>query len=145
MDCEYDLFEPGKEDWTDVATRRPTDADAGCAEHYVIENERSSASENESCNERMNEDDVNENETQLKPDIRRDVTSPSDELPNGTQNENDVTGDSENAENVSSRGADITVPGISENENSDEKLSSRGTKYNLRPNPKPNNTEEYRY
>ena len=25
VDFEYDLFEPRKEDWTDVATRRPTD------------------------------------------------------------------------------------------------------------------------
>ena len=86
MDFKYDLFEPRKEDWTVVATRRPTDAEAGSAEHYVIENERSSASENESCNERMKEDDVNENETQTKPENSRGVTSKLDEPSNGTQN-----------------------------------------------------------
>ena len=44
----------------------------------------------------------------------RDVSSPLDETTNGTQNEIDVTNDLQDAENVSNRGADITVPGISE-------------------------------
>ena len=75
----------------------------------------------------------------------RDVSSPLNETTNGTQNENDVTNDLQDAENVSNKGADITVPGISENANSYVNLSPRGKKYNLRPNPTPNVTDEYRY
>ena len=66
VDFEYELFEPRKDDSTDLATRRPTDAEDGSAEHYVIENERGSASETESHSERSNEDDVIENETRTQ-------------------------------------------------------------------------------
>ena len=46
-----------------------------------------------------------------------------DETTNGTQNENDVTNDLQDAANVSNRGADITVPGISEKETFEENAS----------------------
>ena len=144
-DFEYDIFEPRKDDWTDVATRRPTDTENDSVDHYVIENERSSAIENGSCNERMNEDDVNEKEIRTQPDNSRGVSSQLEERTNGTQNENDVTNDIQDAENVSNRGADITVPRITEKENFEENFSPRGGKYNLRPNPNPNFTEEYSY
>ena len=145
VDFEYELFEPRKDDWTDVATRRPTDTEDGSLENYVIENERGSASENEGHRECSNENDVNENETRTQSRNSRDVASPWDEKTNSTQNENDVTKDLQDAGNVSNRGADITVPGISEKENSEENSSPRGGRYNLRPNPNPNFTEEYRY
>ena len=145
VDFEYELFEPRKDDWTDVATRRPTDAEDGSVENYVIENKRRSASETESHSERSNEDDVNENETRTQSRNSRDVSPPWDDTTNGTQNENDVTNDLQDAGNVSNRGADSTVPGISENENSEENSSPRGRRYNLRPNTNPNFTEEYRY
>ena len=128
-----------------MATRRPTDAEDSSVDHYVIEDERSSASENESWNERTNEDDVNKNKIRTQSRNNRDVSSPLDETTNGTENENDVTNDLKDTENVSNRGADITVPGISESGNSDENLSPRGGKYNLRPIPTPNFTDEYRY
>ena len=146
VDFEDEKIEPRKDDWTNVTTRRPTDAEDSSVDHYVIENERSSASENESCSGRTNEDDVTENEMRTQSRNNRDVSSPLDETTNGTQKkEKDVTNDLQVAENVSNKGADITVPGISENENSDENLSPRGRKYNLRPNPTPNFTDEYRY
>ena len=145
MDFEYELLEPRKDDWTDVATRRPTDTEDGSVENYVIENERSSTSETESHSERSNEYDVNENETRTQSRNNRDVSSPWDETTNSTQNENDVTNDLQDAGNVSNRGADITVPGISGKENPEENSSPRGGRYNLRPNPNPNFTEEYRY
>ena len=144
VDFENESFEPRKDDWTDVATRRPTDTEDGSVENYVTENERGSASENESHSESSNEDDVNENETRTQSRNSRDVSSPWDEKTNSTQNENDVTNDIQDAGNVSNRGADITVPGISE-ENSEENSSPRVGRYNLRPNPNPNFTEEYRY
>ena len=53
MDFEYELFEPRKDDWTDVATSRPTDAADGSVENYVIENERGSASETESNSDNL--------------------------------------------------------------------------------------------
>ena len=143
MDSEYEIFEPRKDDWTDVATRRPTDAEDGSVENYVIENERGSASETESHSERSNEDDVNENETRMQSRKSRYVSSPLDETTSSTQNENDVTNDLQDTGNVSNRGADNTVPGISGKENSEENSSPRGGRYNLRPNP--NFTDEYRY
>ena len=145
VDFEYEIFEPRKDDWTDVATRRLTDAEDDSVENYVIENERGSASETESHSERSNEDDVNENETRTQSRNSRDVTSPWDATTNSTQNENDVTNDLQDAGNVSNRGADITVPGISEEENSEQNSSPRGGRYNLRPKPNPNFTEENRY
>ena len=93
VDFEYELFEPRKDDWTDVARRRPTDAEDGSVENYVIENERGSASETESHSERSNEDDVNENETRTQSRNSRDVSSPWDETTKSTQNEKDVTDD----------------------------------------------------
>ena len=53
-------------------------------------------------------------------------------------NEND-------AQNSPKRGDDIIVPGISENDARNESLSPRGKKYNLRPNPNPDYSEDFRY
>ena len=142
VDFEYDLFEPRKENRTDVATRRPTDAECSNADNYITENERAS---NESYNERTTEYDVTENEISPRENNSSDEPSPPNETPNGTENENDVTNDLKDTENVSNTGADITVPGISERGNSNENSSPRGGKYNLRPNPTPNFTDEYRY
>ena len=80
-----------------------------------------------------------------RPATNRDVKSPLNEPPSGTEKENDVTNDLDNTEIASNGGADITVPGISENEKTGEKSSPRGGKYNLRPNPNPNFSDEYRY
>ena len=62
-----------------------------------------------------------------------------------TEDENDVTNDLESTEIASNRGADITVPRISENEKNEKNFSPRGGKYNLRPNPNPKFSDEYRY
>ena len=53
-------------------------------------------------------------------------------------NEND-------AQNSPKRGDDIIVPEISEKDTRKESLSPRGGKYNLRPNPNPNYSEDFRY
>ena len=93
VDFEYDLFEPRKENWTDVATRRPTDAEStntdndvtdeestineSCSErttrNYVTENERVS---NESYNERTTEYDVTEDEISPRENNSSDEPSP---------------------------------------------------------------------
>ena len=142
VDFEYDLFETRKENWTDVATRRPTDAEYTNTDNDVTDDERAS---NESYSERTTGNDVTENEIRPRENNSGDESSPLNETPNRTENESDVTNDLEDTENVSNTGADITVPGISENGNSDENSSPRGGRYNLRPNPTPNFTDEYRY
>ena len=71
-----------------MATPLPNDAANGGVDHYVIENERDSVNENESCTEQTNEDDVTENEIRQKPESSRDVTSPLSESPSWTENEN---------------------------------------------------------
>ena len=53
-------------------------------------------------------------------------------------NEND-------AQHSPHKGDDIIVPEISENDTRNENLSHRGGKYNLRPNPNPNYSEDFRY
>ena len=58
--------------------------------------------------------------------------------------ENNSTNDTD-LQNSPSRGDDIIVPEISENDTRNESLSPRGGKYNLRPNPNPNYSEDYRY
>ena len=53
-------------------------------------------------------------------------------------NEND-------AQNSPNKGNDIIVPQTSENDTRNESLSPREGNYNLRPNPNPNYSEDYRY
>ena len=48
-------------------------------------------------------------------------------------------------QNFPRRGDDIIVPEISESDTRNESLSPRGGKYNLRPNPNPNYSEDFRY
>ena len=92
-----------------------------------------------------NESDASENKIGPRPATSRDVPSSLNESPMGTDNEDDVTNDLESVEFASNGGADFTVPGISENERNEENSSPRGGKYNLRPNPNPNFTDEKRY
>ena len=144
-DFEYELFETKENHWPDTATRLPQDATNSEVDYYVTENESSSATESERSSERMNDNDVNTNEVRPRSANNRDASSPLSETPRGTANQNDVTNDLENAEIASERGVDIIVPGISENGKDEENSSPRGGKYNLRPNPTPNFTDEYRY
>ena len=91
------------------------------------------------------ESDANQNKIKPRSATSRDVPSSINESPMGTENENDVTNDLESTEIASNGGADFTVPGITENGKNEETSSPRGGKYNLRPNPTPNFTHEYRY
>ena len=92
----------------------------------------------------QDETDVTEDEKGTQSATSREMSSPLNETPRGTENQNDVTNDLENAEIASKGGVDITVPGISKNERNEENPSPRGGKYNLRPNPNPNFADEYR-
>ena len=73
-------------------------------------------------------------------------------LPNlSERRENDATfleensSDENDAKDFSERGDDIIVPEIPHNDDKKESLRPRGGKYNLRPNPNPNYSEEFRY
>ena len=46
---------------------------------------------------------------------------------------------------ISQKRDDLIVPEISQNEDRKENLSPRGGKYNLRPNPNPNYSKNFRY
>ena len=85
-------------------------------DYYLTEDESSSTNNDESSSEK-NENDVIENEIRPRPASSRDLSSPLSETPRGTENQNDVTNDLESTEIASDGGADITVPGKSENEN----------------------------
>ena len=120
------------------------DAEKGEVDYYVTEVERSSTHEYERSSE-MNKGDVTENEIRPRPASSRDVTCPLNKPPSAAQFENDVTSESNDEELVYKGGADITVPGVSEKVNCEDISSPRGGKFNLRPNPTPKFTDEYRY
>ena len=73
---------------------------------------------------------------------QQDIDSETDEKT--SKSPSDVA----DSEFFDSRGKDIIVPDLSSNENEKmvvENESPRGGKYNLRPNPNPNVSDEYRY
>ena len=144
-DFEYELFEPRSNDWTDAVTCPPQDATNGEVDYYVTEDESSSTNNDESSSNEKSENDVIEKEIRPRSASSRDASSPLSETPRGTENQNDVTNDLGSTEIASNGGADITVPGISEKEKTEENSSLRGGKYNLRPNPNPNFSDESRY
>ena len=80
-------------------------------------------------------------------DLRSTGRSTTDEIyPNPISQEHDTQ--SFNDDTTTSGGSDTIVPEVLESENDDmivENESPRGRKYNLRPNPTPNFTDEYRY
>ena len=80
-------------------------------------------------------------------DLRSTGRSTTDEIfPNPISQEDDAQ--SFHDDKTSSGGSDTIVPEVLESENDDmivENESPRGGKYNLRPNPTPNFTDEYRY
>ena len=49
------------------------------------------------------------------------------------------------AQDSPNRGNDIIMPEISQSDDRNESVSPRGEKYNLRPNPNPNISENFKY
>ena len=81
VDFEYDLFEPRKENWTDVATRRPTDAESTNTDNDVTDEE---SAINESCSERTTRNYVTENERaamKVTMSVRQNMTLPRTKYP----------------------------------------------------------------
>ena len=111
-------------------------------------------------NEKLNHDVTKRNEASEaasndKSDWTNPAVSPKNQeksLPNTADRpENDENFSGRNLTNENdthdspNRGDDIIVPEISENDAGNESLSPRGGKYNLRPNPNPNYSEDFRY
>ena len=100
------------------------------------------------------QNDVNEHAA--KDEQRSEIKRPGTATRRDNQNTGDTPTDSLNENNDSTgnspnKGEDNSVPEMSdnvnnaENEKENEAFSPRGGKYNLRPNPKRNYTDEYRY
>ena len=114
----------------------------------------------QSRNERLNHDVTKRNEaSEAASNSKSDWTDPASypksqekTLPNTDErskneeilSERNLTNEND-AQNSPKRGDDIIVPEISENDARNESLSPRGGKYNLRPNPNPNYSEDFRY
>ena len=131
-DFEYELFEPREDKWPGPSTCLPNDPASSGVDYYdVAEDERSSVGEEKCSSEKRNENDVTEKEKRPRPANSWDATSPLNEPPNVAQNGNDVA-------------TDLESDGR-KNEETEKHSSPRGGKYNLRPNPNPNFTEEYRH
>ena len=138
-----------------------SDVDKNEADYIITRDETNYADHAaRSRNERLNHDVTKRNEaSEAASNSKSDWPNPAgypksqektlpntDERPKNDEilsernlmNEND-------AQNSPKRGDDIIVPEISENDARNESLSPRGGKYNLRPNPNPNYSEDFRY
>ena len=129
---------------------------------YIITSDETSYADHaaRSRNKRLNHDVTKKNEASEaasndKSDWPNPAVSPKNQektLPNTDErpkndeipSERNLTNEND-AQNSPKRGDDIIVPEISESDARNESLSPRGGKHNLRPNPNPNYSEDYRY
>ena len=80
------------------------------------------------------------------PEMKENKLPDSSKNPKNADLLHDQNSDTGNDACTSSNtGDDIIVPEISQNDNELENTSPRGGKYNLRPNPNPNYSEDFRY
>ena len=89
-----------------------------------------------------NSDDAHKNEADYI--IMRDESNHADRAEHSPNERLNSTNESD-AQKSPKRGDDIMVPEISGNDDGNESLSPRGGKYNLRTNPNPNYSEDFRY
>ena len=129
------------------STRRQENTDAADSDSHsreVAEADLRSARRQTNTESDNSEQDAREQTTEDRQSTRRQET---------TEFENDELANQDypkggNSEFSTSGGNDTTVPDVLIEETDDyvvEKESPRGGKYNLRPNPTPNFTDEYRY
>ena len=101
--------------------------------------------------------DTDSAESEQLPEQSAENAADADHRSTGRQSTTDLetdpatsrsTSEAGNSEFLNSRGKDIIVPDLSGKETDDsvvENETPRGGKYNLRPNPTPKFTDEYRY
>ena len=129
---------------------------------YIITNDETDHADYaaRSRNERLNDDVTKRNAASEatrkdESDWPNPAVSPKPReksLPNSNERQkNDENSSQRNpmtendAQNSPKKEDDIIVPEISENDARNESRSPRGGKYNLRPNPNPNYSEDFRY
>ena len=78
------------------------------------------------------------NQEKSLPDSSEELENDASFSEKDSMNEND-------AHNSPKKGDDFIVPETSQSDEKNESLSPRGGKYNLRPNPNPNYSEDFRY
>ena len=126
-----------------------SDVDENEADYIITSDETKYADHAaQSRNERLHDDVTKRNEASEalrneESDWPNPAVSPKNQeksLPNtaDTPKNDEISSES----NIQKRGDDIIVPEISENDARNECLSPRGGKYNLRPNPNPNYSED---
>ena len=136
------------------------DVDETEADYIITRDELSNDNAAHSRNERLDDDVTERNEAtavteNTQSDWPNSAVSPKNQensLPStagGPGNDEifskrNLTNEND-AQTSPKRGDDIIVPEISEDDARNESLSPRGGKYNLRPNPNPNYSEDYRY
>ena len=127
-----------------ITTDCPNDVnDAPRSRNEEMENDVSNANEANEANENENPDWPNpavlpKNQEKSLPNTAEGLKNDKNFPERNSINESD-------AQKSPKRGDDIIVPEISENDARNESLSPRGGKYNLRPNPNPNYSEDFRY
>ena len=137
-----------------------SDVDENEADYITTREELNNDNATHSQNDRLSDDVTKRNETTTvteneESDWPIPAVSPKDQeksLPNTAErrenyenfSERNLTNEND-TQNSPNRGDDIIVPEISENDARNESLSPRGGKYNLRPNPNPNYSEDFRY
>ena len=144
-----------------AAEPRHSDVDEN-EKDYIITNDETNYAGNTAYgrNERLNDDvtkrnDASEATSNEEPDWPNPAVypgNPEKSPPNADKRlkndkklpERNLTNEND-ARNSPKKGDDIIVPEISENDARNESLSPRGGKYNLRPNPNPNYSEDFRY
>ena len=130
------------------------------ADYIITREELNNDNAAHSRNKRLNDDVTERNKAtavteNTKSDWPIPAVSPKNQensLPNTADGpENDEIFSERNSMNENDaqtspkKGDDIIVPEISESDARNESLSPRGGKYNLRPNPNPNYSEDFRY
>ena len=143
-----------------AAETNTNDVDENEADYIITREELNNDNAAHNRNERLDDDVTKRNEATAvtennKSDWPNPAVSPKNQeksLPStasGPKNDeifSERNSLNENDANISpNRGDDIIVPEISENDARNESLSPRGGKYNLRPNPNPNYSEDFRY
>ena len=138
-----------------------SDVDENEADYIITSDETNYADhEAQSRNERLNDDVTKRNEaTEATSNEESDwphpavyPENPEKSLPNTDKRlkndkkfpERNLTNEND-AQNSPNKGDDIIVPEISEDDTRYECLRPRGGKYNLRPNPNPNYSEDFRH
>ena len=137
-----------------------SDVDENGADYIITREELNNDNATHSQNDRLSDDvtkrngttTVTENEESDWPNPAVSPKNQEKSLPNTADRpENDENFSEKNltnendTQNSPNRGDDFIVPKISENDARNESLSPRGGKYNLRPNPNPNYSEDFRY